>query len=45
VLVAEEVKQATDGRFEYSDAGRRKLKGFSAPVRAYRVRRSSGAAP
>jgi adenylate cyclase len=45
VLVAEEVKQATDGRFDYSDAGRRKLKGFSAPVRAYRVRRASGAAP
>jgi adenylate cyclase len=45
VLVAEEVKAATDGRFEYSDAGRKKLKGFSAPVRAYRVRRSSAAAP
>ena len=45
VLVAEEVKDALDGRFEFSDAGRKKLKGFSAPVRAYRARRSSDAAP
>jgi adenylate cyclase len=42
VLVAEEVRDAVDGRFEFSDAGRKKLKGFSAPVRAYRAKRSSG---
>jgi adenylate cyclase len=40
VLVAEEVREAVNGRFEFSDAGRKKLKGFSAPVRAYRARRS-----
>jgi adenylate cyclase len=45
VLVAEEVKDALDGRFDFSDAGRKKLKGFSAPVRAYRARRSSDAVP
>jgi adenylate cyclase len=42
VLVAEEVHEALDGRFEFSDAGRKKLKGFSTPVRAYRARRSAG---
>jgi adenylate cyclase len=42
VLVAEDVREAVDGRFEFSDAGRKKLKGFSAPVRAYRVKRSAG---
>jgi class 3 adenylate cyclase len=42
VLVAEEVRAAVDGRFEFSDAGRKKLKGFSAPVRAYRARRFDG---
>jgi adenylate cyclase len=42
VLVAEEVREALDGRFEFSDAGRKKLKGFSTPVRAYRARRSAG---
>ena len=31
--------------YEFSYAGRKKLKGFSAPVRAYRARRSSDAAP
>ncbi|MFL5974624.1 MAG: adenylate cyclase regulatory domain-containing protein [Solirubrobacterales bacterium] len=41
VLVAEEVRDAVDGRFEFSDAGRKRLKGFSAPVRAYRAKRSS----
>jgi adenylate cyclase len=42
VLVTEEIKEAVDPEtFEFSDAGRKKLKGFSAPVRAYRARRTS----
>jgi adenylate cyclase len=45
VLVAEEIRSAVAGRFEFSDAGRKKLKGFSAPVRAYRARRSGDGAP
>ena len=45
VLVSEEVREAVGGGYEFSDAGRKKLKGFSAPVRAYRVRRSGDAAP
>jgi adenylate cyclase len=46
VLVAEEVRDAlADDRFAFSDAGRKKLKGFSAPVRAYRARRVGDAAP
>ncbi|MDA0165779.1 adenylate/guanylate cyclase domain-containing protein [Solirubrobacter ginsenosidimutans] len=45
VLVAEEVRDAVDGGYAFSDAGRKKLKGFSAPVRAYRARRSGDAAP
>ena len=45
VLVSEEVREGADGRYDFSDAGRKKLKGFSAPVRAYRARRSVDAAP
>jgi adenylate cyclase len=46
VLVSEEVTDALDGRrFVFSDAGRKKLKGFSAPVHAFRARRSGDAAP
>jgi adenylate cyclase len=45
VLVSEEVRAAIGDRYAFSDAGRKKLKGFSAPVRAYRARRSAGAAP
>jgi adenylate cyclase len=41
VLVAEEVRDAVSDGYTFSDAGRKKLKGFSAPVRAYRVRRSA----
>jgi class 3 adenylate cyclase len=41
VLVAEEVREAVNGGFDLSDAGRKKLKGFSAPVRAYRAKRAS----
>jgi adenylate cyclase len=46
VLAAEEVRAAvSDGAFTFSDAGRRHLKGISAPVQAYRVRRSGDAGP
>ena len=45
VLVASEVREAADGAFAFSDAGRKRLKGFSAPVHTYRVRRASDAAP
>jgi len=41
VLVTEQIKDATDGAFEYSDAGRKRLKGFSSPVQTYRARRIS----
>ena len=40
VLVTEEIKDAAGGAFAFSDAGRKKLKGISSPVRAYRARRS-----
>ncbi len=43
VLVAQEVRDAVDGGYAFSDAGRKKLKGFSNPVHAYRVRRSEDA--
>ena len=36
--------RSRDG-FEFSDAGRKKLKGFSSPVHAFRARRSGDAAP
>ena len=45
VLVAEEIRDTVDDGYTFSDAGRKKLKGFSSPVRAYRVRKASGAAP
>ena len=45
VLVAEEVRDTVKDGYVFSDAGRKKLKGFSSPVRAYRVRRASDAAP
>ena len=45
VLVSEKVREGADGRYDFSDAGRKKLKGFSAPARAYRARRSADAAP
>lgn len=42
VLVSAEVRDALahNNGFVFSDAGRKKLKGFSSPVRAYRARRS-----
>jgi adenylate cyclase len=40
VLVSKEIVDTVDGRFEFSDAGRKRLKGFSAPVHAYRARRA-----
>jgi adenylate cyclase len=40
VLVSQEIADSVDGRFAFSDAGRKKLKGFSAPVHAYRAKRA-----
>jgi adenylate cyclase len=40
VLVTEQIRDATSGKYDFSDAGKKKLKGFSAPIRAYRARRS-----
>lgn len=45
VLVSEEVRDAVAAGYTFSDAGRKRLKGISSPVRAYRVRRAGGAAP
>jgi adenylate cyclase len=41
VLVTAEVKDAVDGGFEFSDAGRKRLKGFSQPVHAFRAKRQA----
>jgi adenylate cyclase len=43
VLAAEEVREAVGDGFAWSSAGPKKLKGFSAPVKAFRVRRGPGA--
>ena len=40
VLVSEEVREGVNGHYDFSDAGRKKLKGFSAPVHAFRARRA-----
>jgi len=40
VLVTQEIRDAAGDGFAFSDAGRKKLKGFSAPVQAFRARRS-----
>jgi adenylate cyclase len=40
VLVSAEVREAVNGSYEFSDAGRKKLKGFSSPVHAFRARRA-----
>jgi adenylate cyclase len=45
VLVSEDVRDAVGEGYEFSDAGRKKLKGFAAPVRAYRAKRVGDAAP
>jgi adenylate cyclase len=47
VLVSEEVRAAVGDGYEFSDAGRKKLKGFASPVRAYKVsgRTAGDAAP
>ena len=45
VLVSAEVRDAVNNGFEFSDAGRKKLKGFSAPVHAFRARRSGDSPP
>jgi adenylate cyclase len=45
VLVTGEVRDAAEGDgLQYSSAGPKKIKGFSAPVKTYRVRRSEPAA-
>jgi adenylate cyclase len=41
VLATEAVRDATGGGFQWSFAGDKKLKGLSAPVKAYRARRVS----
>jgi adenylate cyclase len=45
VLVSEEVRDAVGEGYEFSDAGRKKLKGFASPVRAYRAKKAVDAAP
>jgi len=39
VLATEAVREATDGGFDWSFAGEKKLKGLSAPVKTFRARR------
>jgi adenylate cyclase len=41
VLVTEKVREHAADGFAYSDAGPKRLKGFSSPVHAYRVRRAA----
>jgi adenylate cyclase len=43
VLVTENVRREAGDRYAWSAAGPKKLKGLSAPVRTYRVRRDGGA--
>jgi adenylate cyclase len=43
VLVTQEVRDAAGDAFSFSDAGRKRLKGISAPVHAYRAKRMPGA--
>jgi adenylate cyclase len=45
VLVSEDIRDAVGDGYEFSDAGRKKLKGFASPVRAYRAKRAGDAAP
>jgi adenylate cyclase len=45
VLVSEEIRDAVGEGYEFSDAGRKKLKGFASPVRAYRAKRAGDAGP
>jgi adenylate cyclase len=45
VLVSEEIRDAVAEGYEFSDAGRKKLKGFASPVRAYRAKRAVDAGP
>jgi adenylate cyclase len=43
VLATEEVREAAGAGFAWSSAGPKKLKGFSSPVKTYRVRRAPAA--
>jgi adenylate cyclase len=45
VLVSEEIRDAVGDGYEFSDAGRKKLKGFSSPVRAYRAKKAGDVEP
>jgi adenylate cyclase len=45
VLVVAEIRDTVTEGYEFSDAGRKKLKGFSAPVHAYRARRAGDGGP
>jgi adenylate cyclase len=45
VLVSAEIRDAVGEGYEFSDAGRKKLKGFASPVRAYRAKRAGDAEP
>jgi adenylate cyclase len=40
VLVTEAIRDAAGGDYAFSDAGRKRLKGFSTPVHAFRARRA-----
>jgi len=42
VLIADATRELAGGLFEYADEGAREMKGFSEPVRAWRVLRTSG---
>src|SRR4051812_49278719 len=44
VLVTPEVKEAAGDAFQFSDAGRKRLKGFAQPVHAYRAKRAEAQA-
>jgi class 3 adenylate cyclase len=41
VLATEAVRDTTDGYFQWSFAGEKKLKGLSSPVRTFRARRGA----
>jgi adenylate cyclase len=42
VLATEAVRESTEGAFQWSFAGEKKLKGLSSPVRTFRARRAEG---
>lgn len=42
VLATPEVREAASGSYRWSDAGRKRLRGVSAEVQVFRVRRAEG---